>query len=175
MEDVTKQKDMSRFHRTLLNKMTTGGGAEEEEPRRHEQHGRTSSSGESSKLEENSSRERVLVEDDEGNPSSVGPAEQEPKTGDSEPEHEEVPATDPGLSSSPSPPLGDDHLHDNRKEDGGQGSSIVEAKPQEMSKEEKRTMLTAKRTNEDALSSAKERYLARKRAKISAPIVSTDD
>jgi len=48
-------------------------------------------------------------------------------------------------------------------------------KQPEVTKEEKRRMLTAKRTSEDSLSSAKQRYLARKRAQISAPVVSTDD
>ena len=45
----------------------------------------------------------------------------------------------------------------------------------EESQEEKRRRLFAKRTNEDTAMSAKERYLARKRAKLSQPTISTDD
>ena len=45
----------------------------------------------------------------------------------------------------------------------------------EESQEEKRQRLFAKRTNEDTAISAKERYLARKRAKLSQPTTSTDD
>ena len=45
----------------------------------------------------------------------------------------------------------------------------------EESQEEKRQHLFAKRTNENTAMSAKERYLARKRAKLSQPTMSTDD
>ena len=45
----------------------------------------------------------------------------------------------------------------------------------EESQEEKRQHLFAKRTNEDTGMSAKERYLAPKRAKLSQPTTSTDD
>ena len=43
------------------------------------------------------------------------------------------------------------------------------------SQEEKRQYLFAKRTNEDTAMSAKERYLARKRVKLSQPTISTDE
>ena len=45
----------------------------------------------------------------------------------------------------------------------------------EESQKEKRRRLFAKRTNEDTAMSAKERYLARKRAKLSQPTISIDD
>ena len=45
----------------------------------------------------------------------------------------------------------------------------------EESQEEKRQHLFGKRTNEDTAMSAKERYLARKRTKLSQPTISTDD
>ena len=45
----------------------------------------------------------------------------------------------------------------------------------EESQEEKRRRLFAKRTNEDTAMSAKERYLACKRTKLSQPTISTND
>ena len=45
----------------------------------------------------------------------------------------------------------------------------------EKSQEEKRQHLCAKRTNEDTAMSAKERYLARKRANLLQLTISTDD
>ena len=45
----------------------------------------------------------------------------------------------------------------------------------EESQEDKRQRLFAKRTNEDTGMSAKERYLARKRANLLQPTISTDD
>ena len=41
--------------------------------------------------------------------------------------------------------------------------------------EEKRRRLFTKRTSDEAAMSAKERYLARKRAKISEPVIAKDD
>ena len=45
----------------------------------------------------------------------------------------------------------------------------------EESQQEKRQCLFAKRTNIDTAMSAKERYLARKRANLLQPMISTDD
>ena len=51
------------------------------------------------------------------------------------------------------------------------GVSVVE----ESTSQEEETRFFAKRTNEDTAMSAKERYLACKRAKLSQPTISTDD
>ena len=60
-------------------------------------------------------------------------------------------------------------------EDHSDNLPINVASVVEESQEEKRQCLSAKRSNEDTAVSAKERYLVRKRAKLSQPTISTDD
>lgn len=55
-----------------------------------------------------------------------------------------------------------------------EGKDSMSLFPPVVDKEKRRKEASAKRTNEESLSSAKERYLARKRAKISTPIISDD-
>ena len=66
--------------------------------------------------------------------------------------------------------------------EGGEQTSFVEEEapklPSELSqedREERRKMAAAKRTDSQAQLSAKERYLARKRARTSAPVITKDD
>lgn len=60
------------------------------------------------------------------------------------------------------------------------GEGIAESEsislfPPTVDKEVRRRVAATKRANDETLSSAKERYMARKRAKVTAPIISEDD
>ena len=62
------------------------------------------------------------------------------------------------------------------EEDAPQGKEVVTTSlfPVKVDKEALRKVAAAKRTNEDSLGSARERYLARKKAKLTAPVISDD-
>lgn len=73
-------------------------------------------------------------------------------------------------------PSDDTHNKAPPHEDGS--SSVANSEPTEpvpISKEERIRIAAAKRTTEDSLMSARERYMARKKAKISQPVIQSDD
>ena len=169
--------DISRFHRTLLNRITdpdakssskkeareraverpTSSG----EVRDTEEEGRRSD-GEGGKKQEQSlehSRDKETLArgeraESESNSSSAEEPERSPDNTRVSPS-EETPAAD--------------------TETGSVETQTPSLFPPTVDKEAKRRVAAAKRANEETLSSAKERYLARKRAKLTAPVISEDD
>lgn len=173
MNDVTKQVDISRFHRTLLNRMTEPGSSSSESNSRE---GRLERSGEQPGRVEGG-RERRSSSDSDGDRSEHSRSQEKvPRSRSLKNE----PASSPGEEdASPSR-----HVEGEEGETPKPGGSEAGAEPDKeetkqvslfpptVDREMKRKVASAKRANEESLSSAKERYLARKKAKLTAPIVS---
>ena len=145
--DITKQEDLSRFYRHLLHQQDgTGAVAADEEKAKSSlplESGRRRSS-ESKEVEER----RVKVEEQE-----TAAVEDTERTHNKEPSPQEDSAIEP----QPSPP--------SRESIEVQGATVEQ---QEMNSEERRRIASAKRTDSQAFMSAKERYMARKRAKLAS-------
>ena len=147
--DITKQEDLSRFYRHLLHQQdgTTATTADEEKakspPPLESGSRRLSESKEGEERRAKAERQETAAEDTKRTP------EKEPS-----PQQTESSAIEP----QPSPP--------------SQGLSEVQSglsttiEQQEMDSEERRRVASAKRTDSQAFMSAKERYMARKRAKM---------
>lgn len=140
---VTKEKDFSRFYRHLLHQQTSPLPSEV---------ARTPTSEQNSK-EEDRGREKAVVDDHER-------TTEERETREAEEIIERLGDTSP-LRDIEGAQRGDDH---SRPLEPATESTptVVKEDP-----EEKRKRASAKRTNEESLMSARERYLARKRAKVS--------
>ncbi len=166
---VTKQVDMSRFHRNLLDRIT-------EQAPSHE--------SKEEEKEEEVNKERVLEKEGGGRQDK----ERQDKAGQSGGQdlgqgqagvlkgEAELEGSGEGDNGSSIPP-------DSGQTDEGSSSmastssepdTVAPLFPPTVDKEMRRKLAFAKRTNEDNLSSAKDRYLARKRAKLSAPAISND-
>lgn len=179
---------MSRFHRTLLHRITEPGsggstkeesvGGREREDSLGESGERRSSNGEARQEPERQSGQRL---------ESTG---QSPERSQRTENMEQEPEMDVERTSSADREVSPSKVNDGEGEGGSRptesevvtspGLSSGEARtpslfPPTVDKEMKRKVAAAKRANEDTLSSAKERYLARKRAKLTAPIISEDD
>ena len=147
--DITKQEDLSRFYRHLLHQQdgTTATTADEEKAKSplplESGSRRLSESKEGEERRAEAERQETAAEDTKRTP------EKEPS-----PQKMESSAIEP----QPSPPA--------------QGLSEVQSdlsttvEQQEMDSEERRRIASAKRTDSQAFMSAKERYMARKRAKM---------
>lgn len=170
---------MSKFHRSLLHQITAEDEGSREakketkhrgKPKEEERGERRVSLGEASAAdEEEPSPDREQQVPDNSSPS---PARSEHSLGDSGQEDtgEDRLGRDPAIT-----PSSDSQLHAHgRKRESGEEDKVAPSSPV-VDKEERRKAASAKRTNEETLSSAKERYLARKRAKLSVPVISTDD
>ena len=165
--------DISRFHRTLLNRITEGdrpsdggadGGKEEAEDA-----SKAGSENSRSDMERGQSPVEVGGQSPEGQGSNEGQSPRVPSQ--DKPEGGEM--SDEGQEARTLTTEGD---VDSSKESGGGGLVVdtVSLFPPTVDKAQMRKVAAAKRANEETTLSAKERYLARKRAKLTAPII-TDD
>ena len=202
--DVTKQKDLSKFHRHLLNRLDRG--AVEEKPREEEptMSQRRTSGEKSSHSERERERERRDRRDSdrrrsEGEDGHERQREQR-RSGkerrrsrhhsdrSNEGENPAIPRTiesENGEQQAQREKAETDRVEEEREEkrvEGGEQTSFVEEEapklPSELTqedREERRKVAAAKRTDSQAQLSAKERYLARKRARTSAPVITKDD
>ena len=124
---------------------------EEEEEEEEEEEGRTHS-------ENGQSHSRVDLEEDGREMQSVDEDAQTGKDSDSTSAERRESRTLEKLDSAVSAAATDD----------------VSLFPPTIDKEKRRKVAAAKRANEESLQSARERYLARKRAKLTAPVISDD-
>lgn len=201
---MTKQKDLSRFHRHLLNRLDRG--AEEEKPREKEpttSQRRTSGERSSSHSERERERERRERDRDRRRSESGEDGRQRERRRSGEERRRSRHHSD--RSNEGENPIipqvvenknGEQQVQEEkteieqieeergeeRMEGGEEQTSFVEDEglkmPSELTqedKEERRKVAAAKRTDSQAQLSAKERYLARKRARTSAPVVTKDD
>lgn len=178
VDDVTKQKDMSKFHRTLLNQIAAEDGGSGE------------AKGRARRQEEERGRKVSLGETSAADMQEQSPDREEQEPGDSTFRHEnseyrlgnlgqestggERLVADPEVGSR-SDSQGRDGDTPELDKRSGEETDVAQCLPAVVDKEERRKMASAKRTNEETLGSAKERYLARKRIKLSAPVISSDD
>ena len=144
-DDVTKQDNMSRFHRNLFQQITNQGLGQDE--------------GLKTETEERLGDGRAEEEEGKGEVTSGNDGVQDQGPEES-PTRSEQSQTDSRLTveqeiDKPTP--GD------REEENGRGSLF----PPTVDKEARRKMASAKRSNKETLKSARERYLARKKAKLS--------
>lgn len=143
--DITKQEDLSRFYRHLLHQQdgTAVVAADEEKAKSSLplESGRRPSS-ESKKGEERREEQGIVAVDTDKEPSPQ--------------EETESSAIEPQPSPS------------SRESDEVQGTTSTTVEQQEMNSEERRRIASAKRTDSQAFMSAKERYMARKRAKLAS-------
>lgn len=79
--------------------------------------------------------------------------------------------TPPTIDKDAAPPTEDKEVVSSPEKETAPPPSLF---PPTEDKELKRKVASAKRTSEESLGSARERYLARKKAKITAPVVSDD-
>ena len=156
---VTKQKDLSRFYKHILHQQTSGTEkksvpssppATREENRRrgedtHRREERSREAGERETEEEDSGRNRA-----ERSPE----AEAERKRDSVSPERLESPDKEPDSDGKDPAPA------------SGSPAEQQETKPVDPA--ERRKAASAKRTGDQALQSARERYLTRKRARLSS-------
>ena len=165
---MTKESDLSRFYRNMLERKTTGKPTsasiiEKEEQMREavekqEKEERKSESNTAQDDEDDQTLDKADIEIEESHDSGNEESGNEESKSDEQTNkevsiEEKTDATDTIL---PAPP------------------TVPEAPPQETT-EERRKRIFAKRTNEEAALSAKERYLARKKAKMSQPSVAIED
>lgn len=164
--DVTKQDDLSRFYRNMFERKTSGQPTTSEQDKREEmthvrprQHHNDIPQTPVIEKQVNSNKE-----DEEGkdSTSTMEQEEEENDVTEKESETQDI-QSDQELSDN-----------DSTSEQTTLPVPTVESPPVE-TLEERRKRIFAKRTDEDAALSAKERYLARKRAKLSQPIIATDD
>lgn len=170
---------MSRFHRTLLHRIAepgselskskessaTSGGRQEEKEEDGIRERRRSSDGDRRSGEEEG-RQR-LKEDTRESPETMEQQEEEAKIGQTAPAEGE----DGGASSE----ANDGERTGPAKSELPTSVEPPSLFPPTVDKEARRKVAATKRANEETVSSAKERYLARKRAKVTAPIISEDD
>ena len=197
--DVTKQKDLSKFHRHLLNRLDHG--AVEEKPRKEETSesrrrisGETSSHNERERERERDKerrRQRSENEDGQRERRRSGEERRRSRNYSDRSNEEENPAIPKTIENKNDEQQAQEEKAetDRIEEESGEErvveneqSSFVEEEalklPSELTqedKEEKRKVAAAKRTDSQAQLSAKERYLARKRARTSAPVITKDD
>ena len=204
--DVTKQKDLSMFHRHLLNRLDHGSVEEEEgksEITTRSEKRRVSEEAEGSSQRERE-RERDRSESDEHNKKQrerriSGEERLRHRSGGSvsageEKEEQEIPWTieKEGVSENMEEERESKEKLENEREEEGEeekeegvgevdrqkGEEEAPKLPSELTqedKEERRKVAATKRTDSEAQLSAKERYLARKRARTTAPVVVKDD
>ena len=148
--DVTKQDDLGRMYKYLLNQKTS------QEP-----------------LEKRTNRREEVPHEEDVKRQGVSESEEDTK--------EKSSKSESSPTSQPQAAVTDDEQNEENSESIVGGVSLIEsisdplpAEPQE-TKEERRKRLFSKRTSEEAALSAKERYLARKRAKVSQPTIANDD
>ena len=197
--DVTKQKDLSKFHRHLLNRLDHG--AVEEKPRKEEtsESQRRISGERSSHSERERERERDKErrrrrsenEDDQRERRRSGEERRRSRNYSDRSNEEENPAIPKTIENENDEQQAQeekaetDRIEEERGEERAveseQSSFVAEEAlklPSELTqedKEEKRKVAATKRTDSQAQLSAKERYLARKRARTSAPVITKDD
>ena len=204
--DVTKQKDLSRFHRHLLNRLDCG--AEEEKPREEEPTTsqrrtlgeRSSNHSERERERERRERDRDRRRSESG--SGEGERQRERRRSGEERRRSRHHSDRSNEGENPIIPQvvenknGEQQVQEEmaeteriekergeeRMEGGEEQTSFVDDEglklPSELTqedKEERRKVAAAKRTDSQAQLSAKERYLARKRARTSAPVITKDD
>ena len=157
LNDVTKETDLSRFYRNVLERKTTGAPSStteeqeqdrEKEDRGHHNYTDTTQQNNNEPLDQAGSEDDASGNNDEGSANEESASEKETEKFDEE-ERQEPKEDSPPIPTVP--------------------------KPQPETIEERRKRIFAKRTNEESALSAKERYLARKRAKLSQPTVITED
>lgn len=167
---------MSKFHRTLLHQITSGVGDSHEKERKPKIKPKEEEEEERGGQRVGRLEETSILDVHESSPgrdewkdnSTPSPTRSKDNLGSGQDKGEEI---DSVVGSSSDSQLLDKEL-DSRKS----GEVAESAKgPPIVDKEERRKISAAKRTNEQTLGSAKERYLARKRAKLSAPVISSDD
>lgn len=166
---MTKQVDISRFHRTLLNKIT------KKEDRSKVVVGGTEGSGDGEdEVGEEVSHKDQLAE------SRLSPGTENPIGSLSEQHMPDDDVTSPsGLERREGDEPGSVERRESRTSTGGDEVSPedVEAAalfPPTVDKEKRRKIAATKRVNEETLQSAKERFMARKKAKRTAPVISDD-
>ena len=148
--DITKQKDLSRFYRHLLDQQDGTAAATADEEKAKSSLPLESGRRQSSESKEGEERRRVKAEGLE----TAGVDTK--RTPEKEPSPQETESS--AIEPQPSPPSQD--LSE------VQGAVSTTAEQQEMDSEERRRIASAKRTDSQAFMSAKERYMARKRAKL---------
>lgn len=201
--DVTRQKDLSKFHRHLLNRLDRGTAEEEPGPAQPTESQRRVSrekdgssyqgrEKERKRRSESDDRDRQRERRRSGEETerrrsrhrsggSVSEEERKttaPKTVDNEgdrekvqqPEQEETERGEDGEEEK----LEEHEVQNIEEEEEALAPKLPSELTQE-DKEERRKAAAIKRTDSQAQLSAKERYLARKRARTSAPIVAKDD
>ena len=183
---------MSKFHRTLLNQITVEGGGsgegKEKSSRLEDVRGRRVSLGKKSVagMQEQNQDGEDRDKEEPSDSITIDSGQQSPggerlvsdpvvvsssDSGQLFPDGERLVSDTVVVSSS------DSRLHDETKEldkRNGEEAELAQCLPA-MDKEMRRKIASAKRSNEETLSSAKERYLARKRTKLSTPVISSDD
>ena len=165
--DVTKQKDLTRFHKHLFDRITSGPSGsdasekDKEKPspskspdktnaRRYSRESDQSDRRDRPAHGETSSRERERPRDRERRHSSP---RRRSRTESGSQDHPPVHERTESVSSM----------------DSVKSPTDETARQKEIEKEERRKVASAKRTDEEAQLSARERYLARKKMKLSGP------
>ncbi len=152
---------MSRFHRTLLNRMTeqkdtssattSAGLGGQERSEECVKEGDTGEEGAGSEDEQSSHHSRDTEQGQDGGDTGQGPEQ-----------------SDTSLVGT----AAHDTSSEERRESTAESPTDEDAAalfPPTVDKEERRRTAAAKRATEETLLSAQERYLARKRAKLTAP------
>ena len=180
INDVTKQNDLSRFYRNMLERKTTTKVDTRDTI--------TPVKNSSAHLEREKDQSIGSIRSGDSTEDRNSTADSEPVViinDDARDEDEDKPVDT--ISTDPCTPTEDNNLQpDTVKPDDSTPQSVhvesVESDGVEETvtavketAEERRRRLFAKRTNEEQAMSAKERYLARKKAKLSEPVISTDD
>lgn len=166
--DVTKQKDLGRFYQHLLDQKTrpTKIHSQKEQQTRHHLSSAVSEE-KSGPVQEQSTESRHSegsVED------QVPRFSVSPLSDRLDGSHTDQAVQDLDVSDAAEIRGSPDKGQEAKKKHNSSGSC-----PDEESIEERRKKLFAKRTTEDARFSAMERYLARKKQKMSQPVVVSDD
>ena len=199
---MTKQKDLSKFHRHLLNRLDHGAAEETPRERKSTELRRRSSERERersshSEMERERDRngerrqQRSESEDDrekQGRERRRSGEERRRSRHHSDKSDKEVPlATTKTIESKDGEHQGQEaaatRIEETEEgmEKGSRLSDVGENGPKlpsELTKEdreERRKAAATKRTDSQAQLSAKEKYLARKRARTSAPVINKDD
>ena len=194
--DVTKQTDLSKFHRHLLGRLDRGAVKEEEPQAEKPTDSRRRASGEK---ESSSHRERERRSEGDNNHErqrerrrsgeerdrrrsrhrsggSVSEEERKPWTADNEGDNQNVQREQEETEVDEKE--GEEEKVEEGEQERVEGEASAPKLPSEMTqedKEERRKVAAAKRTDSQAQLSAKERYLARKRARTTAPVLAKDD
>ena len=176
---------MSKFHRNLLNQITTSSLPSKDEDskarsidkqqtreRERQKTNETSNQEHQHRNDDRTpNRERRLSDSPERR-ASMDSKSSKPRQQSTTSEKESSPTAVDKPQEEPATATVD--YHSEQTDD--QETEIKTVKlPTKEDLEEKRRVVAAKRTNTEAMESAKERYLARKRAKLSIPVVVQDD